>query len=667
MLLPPDSSPAPVMIEKRRLRPWMIVLVILVALGFILFPLIRGGVQAVVQVRDLKTISQEAYQHLQQGDVVAARQNILSARAMLPQMRTDLRRMGFWRFMPIVGVHVRALEDVTSASETTLASVADLLQVVESLQDAVETVRGVDGVLDHGVAASRSFQDLTPQEKRAILVRLRDSLPSLKIAREKMGIALAEWDGVEKRSLIKPVENILHPLVTQLHGYKTTLDQGIALTETVIPLAGLSSPKTYLVLLQNSDEMRPTGGFIGTIGLLSVDAGEITRMTFEDVYALDGSVQDKWNDQPPEMLARHLGVPAWFLRDSNWSPDFTVSAQRILDVYAREHALAQTTSTPLDGVIALQPKLFERLLQLTGPLQVSGKTFRAENFFDQLEYDVEIGFLQEGTPVHQRKEIVSEVGEVLLATLVRQPSSRWPEILNHVTVSLHEKDVLLYARAPDVQRMLDVYGWTGRVKPGTGDYLWVIDANLAALKTDGVMEKQIAYALDARDPENPIATVTLTYHNTNRSINWRYTRYRNYVRVYVPEGSELISSEGAMLNDKTKTGGRVIPGTVDVMRDLGKTVFGAFWAVEPGETRTLTFTYRLPRTTVLDQKDPSLYTLLVQRQPGSEQRLTLDLNFGKNIMSALPAEEAVDFGDMRYKTSYPLRADQTVHVKVASP
>ncbi len=235
------------------------------------------------------------------------------------------------------------------------------------------------------------------------------------------------------------------------------------------------------------------------------------------------------------------------------------------------------------------------------------------------------------------------------------------------TISLYEKDVLLYARTPDIQRMLDVYGWTGRAKSGTGDYLWVIDANLAALKTDGVMEKQIAYALDARDPEHPIATVTLTYHNTNRSINWRYTRYRDYVRVYVPEGSELISSEGAMLNDKTKTGGRVIPGTVDVMKDLGKTVFGAFWAVEPGETRALSFMYRLPSSVLLNQKEPGLYTLLVQRQPGSEQRLTLDLNFGKNIMSASPAEEAVDFGDMRYKMSYPLRADQTVHVKVASP
>lgn len=658
-----DPAPA---ISKWSVRPWMIVFGVLLILGFLLFPLLRGGIPLGIQARQLKEVAGQAVVDLQKGDLVQAQKELTRAQEMLPEVRAHLAQMGLWRHVPLLGVHIRAFEEAVQASEATLTSVSDLLQVAASLQEALQASQGVSGGVDHGVAAHRSFQDLSSEEKRHLLLRLQAVLPQLKIAREKMNIALSEWDRVERKGLVKAVENILQPLVARLHVFQTALDQGIALIETMTPLAGVARPQTYLVLLQNADELRPTGGFIGTVGLVTLDAGEIKRLAFEDVYRLDAAVQGQWHDQPPEILARQLGVPAWFLRDSNWSPDFSVSAARLMDVYTREGAIAHPTSTiMLDGVIALEPKLFERLLGLTGPLQVSGKTFHAGNFFDQLEYDVEMGFLKDGTPVRQRKEIVSQVGAALVASLMNQPSSRWPEMLDVMTTSLHEKDVLLSVRAPEIQRLLDAYGWTGRIKPSPDDYVWVVDANLAALKTDGVMEKEIVYHLDARDPTQRLATVTLTYKNTNRVITWRYTRYRDYVRVYVPEGSELVSSEGAMLNDKTKTGGRVIPGTVDVMHDLGKTVFGAFWAIEPGETRSLSFTYRLPAPSQTAQTD--VYTLLVQRQPGAESRLTLDLNFGKNIVSATPPEESRLFGDARYQASFPLRADSVTRVQLVSP
>ncbi len=81
-----------------------------------------------------------------------------------------------------------------------------------------------------------------------------------------------------------------------------------------------------------------------------------------------------------------------------------------------------------------------------------------------------------------------------------------------------------------------------RAKPTDGDFLWIVDANLAAYKTDGKMDKKVTYALDAHDPSHPTATVTLTYHNTTDHMDWRYTRYRSYTRIYVPEGATLISS-----------------------------------------------------------------------------------------------------------------------------
>jgi hypothetical protein len=100
------------------------------------------------------------------------------------------------------------------------------------------------------------------------------------------------------------------------------------------------------------------------------------------------------------------------------------------------------------------------------------------------------------------------------------------------------------------------------------------------------------------------------------------------------------------------------PGTVDVGTELGRRVFGAFISIEPGETRELSFSYRLP-TSVAAQVQNGNYSLLVQKQPGLRATpLTIDLDFGKKLKTAVPAEDAKEFGDTRYRTATDLRIDR---------
>jgi hypothetical protein len=313
--------------------------------------------------------------------------------------------------------------------------------------------------------------------------------------------------------------------------------------------------------------------------------------------------------------------------------------------------------------IALEPAFFASLLKLTGPITTDGLTFTSENFFDTLEYQVEVGWHQQGIPVDKRKEIISRIGDQIRAKVFAMPAGRWPEILDLVTQALARKQILISSLDPDLQKVLDSRDWSGRAKPTQGDFLWVVDANLAALKTDGVMAKSVRYSLDAADPAGPKATVTLSYRNDAPGFTqFQYTRYRTYTRIYVPEGSQLISSNGAMQDDLNKTGGRFVPGTVDVMKDLGKTVFGAFWSVEPGKTGELSFTYRLPKD-VSDQIASGKYRLDWPKQAGVDgSRLTLDLLFGKNIESALPPEDTSKWGDGRYEYQTDSLIDRVVAI-----
>ena len=43
---------------------------------------------------------------------------------------------------------------------------------------------------------------------------------------------------------------------------------------------GLDNPQTYLVLSQNSDELRPSGGFLSTYGWLSIRNGRVENYDY---------------------------------------------------------------------------------------------------------------------------------------------------------------------------------------------------------------------------------------------------------------------------------------------------------------------------------------------------------------------------------------------------
>ncbi len=661
----PEPS-QPVQLQTRKAHPLRLVVLVfcglLIGLAVVFFAVvIYGAVYLGGAVSEVRTVTQSIRQAVDQRDFMAAEAELPAFTRALGQLSEGVDRLHPLREWPLVGRDIRTLEHVMEIAQTLSQGVDQTVRAASGFERVLESVGLLERGIDGSVVAGRPFAALSPSEKEGILSRFAGLLPELRQAREKIKLAASLWTDLPEEARQSSMMAPVAAYGARLPELTKRADQLIGFLDLLLPLVGHPSENRYLVVLQNSDELRPTGGFLGTIGYVRVQSADVKEMRFDDVYAIDNPVSGVWTDQPPTPLKQHLGVPAWFLRDRNWSPDFPTSAEDMMRTYLAERALiATTTADRLDGVIAFTPEFFEDLLRFTGPIAVDGKTFTAENFFDQLQYDTEQGFLNQGIPVERRKEIVLHLGDALFKKLMDQSTDRIPILLDLLTDNLAKKSVLFYLRDPRTRSLLDDRGWTGRVAGTPGDYLWIVDANLAALKTDGKMEKEVKYQVDLA---TGLATVILRYHNTVRTIDWRYTRYRDYVRVYVPEGSELVSTAGALAQDRNQAGGREEPGTVDVMKELGKTVFGAFWAIEPGETRELRFTYRLPVAVLESMRVAGGYDLLVQRQPGNQSRLTLDHALGKNVKAAEPPEAAAKFGDDRYQVSIPLDRDQTFRVR----
>lgn len=419
-------------------------------------------------------------------------------------------------------------------------------------------------------------------------------------------------------------------IFTELDSFNLSLTQNLPYLEILPNLLGYDQEKSYLLLFQNSSELRPTGGFWGSYGILKINKGKITKFEIDDIYHLDVNIYDKnVAPPPPAPIAKYLNKN-WFFRDANWSPAFGEAAQTAQYFYKLEGGEEEN----FDGVIAITPQLIEDFLLYLGPIEVDGLSFDRENFMSLLQYEVEVGFQGKSISSWDRKNIIEPLAEKLIAKLQNSLSL---ETISEVTAifenSLKKKDILFYFNDPVLEEIALGHNWGGGIIGTRGDYLNIIDANLASFKTDLYIDRQIDYTIKKVDKENGdydlVATLKIKYLHRGH-FDWKTTRYRTYTRVYLPLESRLISWQGVMADDRSS-----IVGGLDVYDEFGKTVLGGFIAVEPQRGGVLEFEYTLPKR-IKDKIEQGEYQLIVQKQPGVENKtIKLNLEFAKPIKKVI--------------------------------
>ena len=145
--------------------------------------------------------------------------------------------------------------------------------------------------------------------------------------------------------------------------YAPLLDTYRELDDVLPGLLGWGEEKRYLVLAQNPAELRPSGGYTGTVGTITLRDGAIVEQDFVDTYELSTQEGLPFVDPPDELTAYLLGEgQSWRLADANWSPDFPTVARTAAELYGVE-----TGEQDIDGVIAITTYALDRLLEVTGP------------------------------------------------------------------------------------------------------------------------------------------------------------------------------------------------------------------------------------------------------------------------------------------------------------
>jgi hypothetical protein len=354
-----------------------------------------------------------------------------------------------------------------------------------------------------------------------------------------------------------------------------------------------TQPEKLLILFQNDDEVRPTGGFITAFGEATLING-----TLQDLKVIDSRAPDKGvasGIAMPEGLAGNISTDGLTLRDSNWDVDFETSAATIARRYE------QATGYTADVVVAFNSDANEKILVSIGEItfSVNGQSFsvNSENVTQVLEHYTDIHFGTLGLNFETRKTILAEYAGALLPKIHDLALTHPTDAFGLVRGLLSNYDVQLWSDHPDWQEHLTALGTAQNIESfPKSDALLIVDANIAAYKTDPFIEQSAHYSVNLDTAQS---TLSLTYKN--KAVEGQLTTtYRDYVRIYVPKGSALIDSEG--LAEVTTTSRH------------NRTVFSGWVVVPTEQERSITVRYQLASTQVTPQINT--YSLLFERQPG---------------------------------------------------
>lgn len=405
-------------------------------------------------------------------------------------------------------------------------------------------------------------------------------------------------------------------------------------------VAFLKEPEDRHILLifQNPTEIRPAGGFIGSFGDLIINNGNLKEIKIDDIYNADRQLNLKL--LPPKELS---GItPTWGARDANWFFDFPTSAKKVSSLL-EESNLYKLKGIEFHGAIAINTDILQSLLAVTGPIALEkyNLTITPQNFLKELQREVEAG--QDKKPGQNPKRILSALAPLLMEKLGSLSADQKSDLVLRFKNHLEQKDIMIWFRDWQMQNFFESMGVAGDVLqlPGgfSGDYLAVIDANIASGKTDAVISQSISLKSAINSDGGIVNELSVTrFHDGAGEKDWWYrVANRNYLKVLVPENSTLLSMRGndappeySQSKDRglhydldlaaiEKTASLLDAFNAFIGKESGKFSFGAWMTTEPGRSKTVTLQYQ--NGINIDIHDSMKYEFIFEKQSGVESSL----------------------------------------------
>ena len=268
------------------------------------------------------------------------------------------------------------------------------------------------------------------------------------------------------------------------------------------------------MIFQNDKELRPTGGFVTAYAIFKIDKGIITLDKSEDIYTLDNSIPNK-PKAPAPILKYFPGVYEFNLRDSNLSPDYTVSMKTFRSMYE-----TAGDKTNVDGIIALDTSVLVSTIKiLDDKVEAGGLTFTSKDDprcdCPQVIYELEdsisrpVGYIKT-----ERKGLLGQLlSAIMQKALSSSPKIYWGPLMQSFISQTNQKHVLFDLYDDQAQSGIEALNAAGQIRSFDGDYLHINEANFSGAKVNIFMQETVDNNYDVKSDGTITKTVTINYKN----------------------------------------------------------------------------------------------------------------------------------------------------------
>ncbi|KKU02703.1 MAG: hypothetical protein UX99_C0017G0002 [Candidatus Amesbacteria bacterium GW2011_GWB1_47_26] len=414
----------------------------------------------------------------------------------------------------------------------------------------------------------------------------------------------------------------LAPLLLRVNTARALAQKISPLVSSLPELISVNGKSTILVLLQDSTELRPTGGFLSHIALLTLDSGRLINVQIYDTASTDSQLRGQVS--PPADLSRVIGESSWFLRDSNWDPDFPSSAARAIWFVNKELSLSP------DRVVSLNLETLVELLSATGPLRLPelNLTVTKQSFYSQ--------YLA-------RPDFLSLFYQRLFDRLRALNSTQLFQVLGVIINSLESRQAFITSTV-----------WDGQVAPPAcrstlpclNNYFYAVSSNVGVNKTNLSIRTTAQLAVQLA-PTRADFSYQADFTHTSSQTNWPSGRYKNYLRLYLPPQSQ---PDAVLVNGQ--------PASVYyVTAEHGLVVLGVLIDIPPASTAKLSVRWHQP----LILSSRFRYQLDIPNQPGQlPYPITVTVTYPKGWFATTATTPTLaSAGQLQYNQplSRPLRFD----------
>jgi len=446
------------------------------------------------------------------------------------------------------------------------------------------------------------------------------------------------WGSLEGKTLDKKVggffgfNGYLTKAQEFLPEYRRKISQARMILPLIPELIGQKGKRTYLVLLQDNFELRPTGGYLGSLVLLSFDQGQLLNFEVQDVSQLDSQLRGQVS--PPQKIKDYLGVENWYLHDANWFPDFPTSGVKT------EWFLTEETGRTVDGVVGFNIFGVQEILKVLGEVNLPKikEKINAQNIEEKIVYTPYQSSFPGST---QNLDVFGQVVEAIYEKIKVDASvqNSLIRVAKAVYSSLEKKDLLVFLHQEEAGKLFKTFNWDGAVIVTAEcqkvidncfeDYLFLNEANLGFNKANYFIKRMINQSVSINEKGEVLNTLKIFYQNMSLSEVKPQGRYKTYLRVHLPSSSLV---ETVMINDpEDSTFWVQIPlKNIDSNFENGRLNLGFLMEVPVKSKRIVEIKYS--NQTIIDLKKRFSYLLLNQKQSGlGETPYTFSLSYPATV------------------------------------